>query len=208
MKVSSVSTDLTDAINAYATSKTDTASGTDSLGKDDFLKLLLVQMENQDPLNPMDNTAMIAQLAQFSSLEQMKNLNTQLQTFRQEQSLLSSTALTGKMASLTMNDGTVVEGTIDKVRVEDGKTILTIGDTEYNMEDVVSIELSNETDTTSTTEETGTDTTDTTNETTDTTNETTDTTEETSGTAGVSGSNLVTSAQSKAAQALASLMAN
>jgi len=47
----------------------------ESLGKDDFLKLLMTQMQNQDPLKPMDDAASIAQLAQFSSLEQMQNMN-------------------------------------------------------------------------------------------------------------------------------------
>lgn len=48
------------------------------MGKDDFLKLLVTQIKNQDPLNPMDNTAFTAQMAQFSSLEQLMNVNTNL----------------------------------------------------------------------------------------------------------------------------------
>lgn len=141
MQVSSISTDLTNEINTYTASKADGANGMDALGKDDFLKLLLVQLENQDPMNPMDNTAMIAQLAQFTSLEQMKNLNTQFQAFRQEGALMASLNLTGKTARLTLKDGSEVEGIIDKVRIENGKTVLTIGETEYCMEDIVSIEL-------------------------------------------------------------------
>ncbi|ABW19030.1 flagellar hook assembly protein FlgD [Alkaliphilus oremlandii] len=51
---------------------------TDALGKDAFLNLLVTQLKNQDPLNPMDDRDFIAQMAQFSSLEQMQNLNTTL----------------------------------------------------------------------------------------------------------------------------------
>lgn len=46
-----------------------------SLGQEDFLKLLTVQMQNQDPTNPVDNTKMIADMAQFSSLQAMQDLN-------------------------------------------------------------------------------------------------------------------------------------
>jgi len=52
-----------------------------ALGKDDFLKLLIAQLQNQDPLNPADATEFTSQLAQFSQLEQLSNMSSKLETF-------------------------------------------------------------------------------------------------------------------------------
>jgi len=61
------------------TTSTATTSSSQSLGKDEFLRLLAAQMRNQDPLNPLSNTDFLAQTAQFTSLEQLQNMNQTLQ---------------------------------------------------------------------------------------------------------------------------------
>lgn len=121
-------------------SKTSGASGSqsivtnDSLGKDDFLKLLVAQMQNQDPLNPTDNKESIAQLAQFSSLEQMNNIATSLDTLKtslttsfQQSSLTQGAAMIGKWVSGVDTDGkTAMAGTVEAVKWLDGDPKLQI----------------------------------------------------------------------------------
>ena len=69
---------------AAAASSAGTGSG-QSLGQNQFLQLLMTQLQNQDPMSPMDNTQFIAQMAQFSSLEQMTNLVSATQAMNAEQ---------------------------------------------------------------------------------------------------------------------------
>ncbi|MCL6582443.1 MAG: flagellar hook capping protein [bacterium] len=65
----------------------------DSLNKDDFLKLLLAQIQHQDPLNPLNNTDFLAQLSQFSQLEQIYNLNQSFQTLAATQNSIRDSLL-------------------------------------------------------------------------------------------------------------------
>jgi flagellar basal-body rod modification protein FlgD len=88
---------VTNTVQTASTTANTTATtgGKNVIGKDEFLKMLIAQLKNQDPLNPLDGTAFTAQLAQFSSLEQLQNINTQLSAFtKQQQSLNSSQAVT------------------------------------------------------------------------------------------------------------------
>jgi flagellar basal-body rod modification protein FlgD len=58
--------------------------GDQTVNQQTFLKLLVTQIKNQNPLNPTDGTQFLSQLAQFSELEQMINVNTNLQTIKQD----------------------------------------------------------------------------------------------------------------------------
>ena len=92
--------DISALFPTVATStETDSSLANTSLTQEDFLKLLIAQLENQDPLNPQDSTEFTAQLAQFSSLEQLMNVNSSLsdlQTIVFSQNNASIVSLLGK----------------------------------------------------------------------------------------------------------------
>ncbi len=78
------------------------------LDKNAFLKLLVAQMKNQDPLKPIDNTDFVAQLAQFSNLEQVMGINSRLDALTAQQQGLANTEVSRLVGStVTMNGGTI-----------------------------------------------------------------------------------------------------
>jgi len=98
-----------------ATANQSQTSSMKSVGKDEFMKLLLAQLKNQDPLKPMDGTDFAAQLAQFSSLEQLKNLNATLETqsvnqmtlgYAQSVNMIGKEAVTNSGNTVTANGQT------------------------------------------------------------------------------------------------------
>lgn len=87
------------------------ATGNQAMGKDAFLKLLVAQIAHQDPLKPMDDTAYVAQLAQFSSLEQQTNSNKMLELLATQQQGLANTASLGLVGkNVTVHGGSVTLG--------------------------------------------------------------------------------------------------
>lgn len=106
-----------------------------ALDKDAFMKLLVTQLKNQDPLAPTDNQAFIAQLAQFSALEEMQGVNENLVALallQENNALLSqltdSSALIGKTVVYADPDtGESATGQVDSVKLADGAVTLRVG---------------------------------------------------------------------------------
>ncbi len=103
-----------------ALSQTSSATSAESLDYDSFLRLFVAQLQNQDPMNPMEGTEYTAQLAQFSSLEQSIKSNEKLDGLISQLSLSQASGLIGRTASNA--DGSIT-GVVETVTIlSDGTT--------------------------------------------------------------------------------------
>ena len=120
---------VTSVSEVYSQALTTTSTDETVMGKDDFLTLLVAQLQNQDPLNPSDSTEFTAQLAQFSSLEQLQNINDSLAGFEVYQSTLNniqSSNFIGKTVTASGDTLSVTNGTADAISVELGEDSQTV----------------------------------------------------------------------------------
>ena len=96
------------------------------LGKDEFLKLLITQLQNQDPTEPMENTEFIAQMAQFSSLEQMTNMSSSFTKMANYITGSEAMATLGKKVDLNIGDANI-SGIVEGATRGDNPQILVNG---------------------------------------------------------------------------------
>ncbi len=131
--------------------KSDGTSAVDqSLDQDAFLELLVTELQNQDPLEPVNNAEMLAQLAQFSSLEQMTQVGDSVEELTEvmefmsgnidQSNFIGAAALVGRHVSGVDATGENVEGEVESVYMEGSMVYLTVGDQLMSMAGVISIE--------------------------------------------------------------------
>lgn len=128
----------------YSTSNVQKAAATTkdtTLGKDDFLKILVTQLRNQDPSQPLQDREFIAQMAQFSSVEQLMNMSEQMTKLRQ--SLGSASSLIGMTVEWDglsdMGVETTYSGVVEAISIKDGDQYAKIGDRSVKVDDLNTI---------------------------------------------------------------------
>lgn len=114
-------------------------AGKQQLGQDEFLKLLTTQLKAQDPLKPVEDTQFIAQMAQFSSLNQMQTLNKNFESFNKSinesttmQTLAQASALIGKVVTAGPSMAERAMGSVQQIRLTDGKVQVVLKGVDLN----------------------------------------------------------------------------
>ena len=110
------------------------------LGQEDFLKLLAVQFQQQDPMKPMEDTAFIAQMAQFTSLDQSKSMLKQMTQMSTGQDMVTANSYIGRHVTLDGGDDKTVSGDVTGVDLSDGTPRLIIGENTYPLSAVLLVE--------------------------------------------------------------------
>jgi flagellar basal-body rod modification protein FlgD len=97
-----------------------------AMGKDAFLKLFVAQLQHQDPMNPMNDSEFMGQMASFSTLEQVSNLAAANEKIASSLTSTSAIGLIGRTVTYVDADDQIHTGTVEKVSTKDGKPSLTV----------------------------------------------------------------------------------
>ena len=146
MATAPISGNVADLINSGKSAKSKDKDN-NTLGKDDFLKILITQLQNQDPTQPLQDKEFIAQMAQFTSVEQLTNMAGEMKLMRQSLGFVSG--LIGKSITWTDIDssGASVEksGVIDSITFKDGNQYANVKGVEISLDKLKKIENVGET---------------------------------------------------------------
>ena len=120
---------VNDFMGFTPTTKKTTAEG-NGLGQETFMKLLVAQMRQQNPMEPSDDKEMIAQMTQFSILEKLTSVATASEAAATSGSIQQSLAVIGHDVTYLNADGTTGTGVVEQMSFVDGKPLLKIGGTD------------------------------------------------------------------------------
>lgn len=111
-----------------------------TLGQNDFLKLLATQFTVQDPMKPMEDTAFIAQMAQFSSLEQSKTMAQDMALLRADQQRTAANSYLGHQVTVDDGKGKTITGDVSAIDTSGAEPKLVVGDKSFSLSAVLRVE--------------------------------------------------------------------
>ncbi|MFO0916884.1 MAG: flagellar hook capping FlgD N-terminal domain-containing protein [Planctomycetaceae bacterium] len=116
-----------------------TKTGFSGLTSDDFLKMLITQLQYQDPTNPMESDQLLQQISQMQSLQSNLSLSDSIKSLTLSQQLTSATSFLGKQVAGTDANNNQLSGTVSSVVVNNGSTYLGIGDSQMPLANVTNV---------------------------------------------------------------------
>ena len=138
MATSPISSVMTSTTNVTTSS----ASAQANVDNDDFMTLLLAQLKNQDPLNPMDSSQMMGQIAQLNSLNALLAMQKSIDSMNQTQTNVYASNLIGKTITAIpdKSDPTnVIFGMVTSMTIDDGQTLLQVGNQDVEISSIVEV---------------------------------------------------------------------
>ena len=119
--MSAINTSGSSVTSAGNLSSSNQNDGFSDVNMDQFLQLLITEMQNQDPMDPMENSEMLQQIGQIREIGATDQLTNTLAGFAQNQELITASGLIGQQVDALADDSTEVSGVVDKVTIETGE---------------------------------------------------------------------------------------
>lgn len=135
--------EVNSVMNSYMVSQNNTSgansASSNALDSTQFMQILLAQLTHQNPLEPMDNAEMMTQFSQLNSLQELRSINTEMQTVASLNQTSYVASLIGKTVKATRADGKIIEGVVDGVVVETDNPQIRIGDDTVDLVNILEI---------------------------------------------------------------------
>jgi flagellar basal-body rod modification protein FlgD len=130
--------------NSSSPATSSTPSGFAALTSQDFLKMLITELQNQDPTQPVSNTELLQQLSQMQALQSNVELNSTLTNFSTNQQISSGASFLGKVVSGNDSNQNPVSGVADRVFMQNGTLMIGIGSSSLSVANVTGVSLSSQ----------------------------------------------------------------
>ena len=136
--MSSIGNSYLDQLNSSNSSATNTDRMND-LTMTDFIKMMVAELENQDPMNPMSNTDMLTQINQMRSITANDKLTSSIEALTLGQQLTTASSLIGQTITGVNTLGSTITGKVDKVKIEDGVAKLYVGSSIVGIDKITAV---------------------------------------------------------------------
>jgi len=124
---------------ASSNAATATTAKTTAFDGSEFMQILLAQLKNQNPLEPMDNQQMMNQMVSLNTMQEIQAMSANIKQLSGSNTASLAASLIGKQVKAALSDGTTIEGVVDSTTIANGIYFLNIGDKQVTLSEIISI---------------------------------------------------------------------